>query len=145
MAGMPVVSITRLRVRSWRYILPFFVAALRSAWQAKNSAGSLAVTVLRQPQNTFWTRTVWVSEEPMKSFMLSGPHRPAMRRLLEWCDEASLVHWTQDSFAPPAWPEAHRRLQADGRISKVNHPSEDHRAFRIAALSLPVRGELTLK
>jgi heme-degrading monooxygenase HmoA len=126
-------------------MLPFLVRALQSGWQAKTSDGNLAVSVLRQPQRTFWTRTVWSSEEAMKSFMLSGTHRLVMRMLLEWCDEAALVHWVQDSSAPPAWTEAHSRLQREGRTSKVNYPSDDHRGFRIAALSLPVRGETTLK
>ena len=144
-AGMSVVSITRLRVRSWRYMLPFLVRALQSGWQAKASAGNLAVSVLRQSQRTFWTRTVWTSEEAMKSFMLSGRHRLVMRRLLDWCDEAAVVHWVQDSPEPPAWLEAHRRLQADGRASKVNHPSEDHCAFRISVLPSPVKRETTLK
>jgi len=142
---MPVVSITRLRVRSWRYLLPFFVGALQSAWQAKKAEGNLAVSVLRQPGSVFWTRTVWTSEDAMKSFMLSGPHRGVMRPLLEWCDEAALVHWMQEGSEPPSWPEAHRRLQEEGRTSKVNHPSEHHRAYHIPALRLPIRGEARLK
>jgi len=81
----------------------------------------------------------------MKAYMLSGAHRRAMRRLLDWCDEAAVVHWTQESAQPPDWLEAHQRMQATGRASKVNHPSEDHRAYRIAPLQLPLRGEVTLK
>ena len=142
---MPLVSITRLRVRSWRYLLPFFIRALQSASQAKKAEGNLAVSVLRQPGNVFWTRTVWSSEDAMKSFMLSGPHRQVMRRLLEWCDEAALVHWAQESSEPPSWSEAHKRIQEEGRASKVNHPSEHHRAYLIPPLHLPIRGEARLK
>jgi hypothetical protein len=68
-----------------------------------------------------------------------------MRRLLEWCDEAALVHWMQESEQPPGWAEAHRQLQEAGRTSKVNHPSEDHRARRIPALHTPIHGETRLK
>jgi hypothetical protein len=68
----------------------------------------------------------------MKAFMLAGAHRKVMRQLLEWCDEAALVHWQQKSDQQPDWREAHRRLQAEGRRSKVNHPSQDHENFRIA-------------
>jgi len=67
----------------------------------------------------------------MKAFMLAGPHRKVMRRLLEWCDEAALVHWQQETDREPEWSEAHRRLQVEGRRSKVNHPSSDHESFRI--------------
>ena len=47
--------------------------------------------------------------------MMAAPHGPTMRKLLEWCDEASLVHWTQDEAELPSWEEAHRRLLHEGR------------------------------
>ena len=56
--------------------------------------------------------------------MQAEPHGPAMRKLLEWCDEAALVHWTQEDEELPTWTEAHRRMLREGRPSKVNHPSE---------------------
>lgn len=67
----------------------------------------------------------------MKAFMLAEPHGPAMRKLLEWCDEAALAHWTQESSELPSWTEAHRQLLRYGRISKVNHPSDAQKGFRI--------------
>src|SRR5215831_8200963 len=119
---MPFVSITRLRVRSWRYLPMFVIQSLRAARQAKLAPGSLSVSVLRDADWAFWTRTVWRDETAMRSFMRSGVHRRVMARLPEWCDEAALVHWAQDSSEPPSWPEAHRRLQGAGRRSRVNHP-----------------------
>ena len=68
----------------------------------------------------------------MKVFMLAGAHRLAMPRLLDWCDEAALVHWTQDSADPPEWSEAHRRLQREGRPSKVRNPSDAQTRYEIA-------------
>jgi hypothetical protein len=79
----------------------------------------------------------------MRRFMLAQPHGKTMRKLLEWCDEAALVHWQQDQPDLPSWTEAHRRLQAEGRTSKVLHPSPDHAAFRIAAPA--GGGELRIK
>lgn len=67
----------------------------------------------------------------MKNFMLTSPHGPAMRKLLNWCDEAALVHWSQDDDELPSWGEAHRRMLRGGRPSKVNHPSDEQKAFRI--------------
>ena len=55
---MAFVSITRLRVRSWRHLPAFFVQSLRSAWQAKSEIGCLAVAVLRDTGNAFWTGNV---------------------------------------------------------------------------------------
>jgi Domain of unknown function (DUF3291) len=126
---MPLVSITRLRIRSWRYVPAFLVYALRAAWQAKTAPGNLAVTLLTDQARVFWTRTIWNDEAAMRSFMASGAHRNVMPHLLEWCDEASVVHWTQDSREPPSWAEALRRTLRDGRRSKVNHPSDGHRRF----------------
>jgi hypothetical protein len=130
---MPVVSITRIRVRSWFFLPAFFVQTLRIALQAARADGSLEVSLLRDRRNTFWTSTSWSSEGTMKAFMHAKPHGPTMRRLREWCDEAALVHWTQPGPDLPPWEEAHRRIQQEGRPSKVNHPSAAHAAHAFAA------------
>jgi hypothetical protein len=77
--------------------------------------------------------------------MASGVHRAVMPRLLEWCDEASVAHWLQDSMQTPTWEEVHQRMQRDGRRSKVNHPSEAQRNFDIPAPKMLRIGELRLK
>jgi heme-degrading monooxygenase HmoA len=128
---MPFVSITRLRVRRWRYLPGFLIQSLRAALQAKRATGNLAVSVLRDADRAFWTRTVWRDEAAMRAFMLSGMHRRVMARLPEWCNEAALAHWAQDADEPPSWQEAHRRLQQEGRRSRVSHPSEAQRRFEI--------------
>ena len=56
---MPFVSITRLRVRRWRYVPQFLIQSIRVAWQAKRVAGSLSISVLRVADRAFWTRPVW--------------------------------------------------------------------------------------
>lgn len=142
---MPFVSITRLRVRSWHYLPGFFFRALRSASQAKSAKGNLSVTVLKEARLTFWTRTLWTSEQAMKAYMVSGAHGKVMRKLLDWCDEAAVVHWTQESSEPPSWEEAHRRLHESGRPSKVNHPSENQRTYRIPAPVVSKTSETRLK
>jgi len=142
---MPVVSITRLRVRSWSYFPAFVVQTLRIAWQAARADGNLAVKLLRDRRNTFWTGTSWSSERSMKAFMLARPHGPTMRQLLHWCDEAALVHWTQASAELPSWEEAHKRIQQEGRPSKVNHPSAAHTAHAIPAPTAGQTRELRFK
>jgi hypothetical protein len=111
----------------------FLLRSLRIGQQAKKAPGNLGAKVLPDRHRTFWTATNWESEAAMRAFMLAAPHRPAMRKLLNWCDEASLVHWTQPGPELPTWTQAHARMQSEGRTSKVNHPSEDHRNFVIAA------------
>lgn len=99
--------------------------------QAKRSEGNLGVSLLRDAHLAFWTRTVWTTEETMKAFMLSGAHRQVMPHLLDWCDEAALVHWEQPTDQAPEWQEAHRRIQQEGRRSKVRHPSPAHEKYDI--------------
>jgi hypothetical protein len=127
---MGVVSITRLRVRTWYFLPQFFFYAIRSAGQAARASGNQATRLLRDRNFVFWTATLWATEADMKQFMISGVHGRAMRKLLHWCDEAALVHWSQDHDALPTWLEAHTRLQNEGRRSKVNHPSPAHLAHR---------------
>jgi hypothetical protein len=142
---MPVVSVTRLRVRSWRFAPAFLFTSLRIGVQARNAEGSLAVKVFRDRRNTFWTCTCWDSEASMRAFMIAKPHGPAMYKLLEWCDEAALVRWTQGGAELPSWSEAHGRMQREGRTSKVNHPSEAQKAFRIDAPGPSAKSEVRLK
>jgi hypothetical protein len=142
---MAIISVTRLRVRSWFYLPAFLFRSLRVGQQAKKAPGSLRVKVLQDGMSTFWTCTCWESEAAMKAFMLAEPHGPAMRKLLNWCDEAALVRWSQPEPDLPTWTEAHQRMQSEGRTSKVNHPSEAQRRFVIKPPPANPRSEARLK
>jgi Domain of unknown function (DUF3291) len=109
----------------------FIFSAVRTRAQALAASGNIAVNLKRGPRNAFWTCTAWDSEASMRAFMVAHPHGPAMRKLIEWCDEASVVHWTQDSAQLPSWTEAHQRMLREGRVSKVNHPSPAQIAYHI--------------
>jgi len=128
---MALISVTRLRVRAFRYFPGFLFFALVSARQARRARGNLGSSLLADAKRTFWTLTAWEDEASMREFMMAPPHRRAMPRLLDWCDEASVSHWLQESPELPDWREAHRRLVAEGRRSKVRHPSPAHEAFEI--------------
>jgi hypothetical protein len=128
---MPFVSVTRLRLRSARYLVPFMIYALMSSRQARRSRGNLGVKLLRDANQTFWTLTAWQKDEDMRSFMMAGSHRRAMPTLLDWCDEASVAHWSQETSELPRWDQAHRKLVEQGRPSKVRFPSSDQVAGRI--------------
>ena len=123
---MPFISVTRLRLRSIRYLPSFAVYTLRSLGQVKWSPGFQSGNLLLDQSWTFWTMTAWDSEESMRGYMTSGPHKAAMPKLLDWCDEASVVHWFQEETVLPAWTEADRRMRASGRASKVRNPSPQH-------------------
>jgi len=59
---MPLVSVTRLRVRLWRYLPAFLIQSFRALRQAKRADGNLAASVLRDANFAFWTRSVWTEE-----------------------------------------------------------------------------------
>ena len=142
---MPLVSITRLRVRSWFYLPAFVVQSQRIARQAARADGNLAVKLFGDRRNAFWTATSWSSEGSMKAFMHAKPHGPTMRSLLQWCDEAAVVHWTQAGTELPSWEEAHRRMQQEGRPSKVYHPSAAQTAYTIPEPTPGARREVRFR
>jgi heme-degrading monooxygenase HmoA len=132
---MVYVSVTRLRVRSARYLLAFIPRVWSSGRQAKEAVGFLGGKLLYEFPLTFWTATTWADEAAMRAYRISGAHRDAMPLLLDWCDEAAVAHWSQSSAILPDWMdwlEAHRRMVTEGRLSKVNYPSSAQAAARIA-------------
>ena len=128
---MPLISVTRLRIRSPWFLPAFFWYALRSRLQARRAPGCLAAETLNDANRAFWTRTAWAGEAAMRAYMTSDAHRRAMPKLKDWCDEASITHWQQDNAALPDWREAHRQMAELGRPSKVRHPAPAHLAFHI--------------
>ena len=127
-----LVSVTRLRVRSGRYLLPFVWETYLSQRQASRAPGFLGGRLLLDAHRTFWTLTVWESERAMKAFRGTAPHAKVMARLVEWCDEASYAHWIPTGSSVPSWPEAYEHLVGEGRLSRVAHPSPTHDARQFA-------------
>ncbi|MET0374313.1 MAG: DUF3291 domain-containing protein [Rhizorhabdus sp.] len=95
--------------------------------QTKRADGFLDGSLLADRKRTFWTITIWRDQAAMRAYMTSGAHLKAMPKLLGWCDEASVVHWSQDNAVMPDWQEADRRMRMEGRSSKVLNPSPNHR------------------
>jgi hypothetical protein len=123
---MSFVSVTRLRIRSTRFMPFFAVHTLRSISQVKHAPGFKGGALLADRSWTFWTLTIWDSQDSMRRFMTSGSHRAVMPHLLHWCDEASVVHWDQPEDDLPPWSEADKRMRESGRASKVKFPSSCH-------------------
>ncbi len=123
---MPFVSLTRLRIRSVRFLPAFGIHTLRTLRQVKSSRGFLTGALLPNRSFTFWTLTAWDTQESMRQYILTGDHKRAMPHLLHWCDEASVAHWDQPSASLPTWEEADRRMRQTGRASKVLRPSPHH-------------------
>lgn len=127
---MIFVSLTRLRIRSIRFLPPFVVHAMRSLAQVKRAPGFKGGALLADRSWTFWTLTTWDRQESMRTYMITGSHQKAMPHLLDWCDEASVAHWTQPEGALPTWEEADQKIREIGRASKVRHPSPQHASLK---------------
>lgn len=123
---MAFVSLTRLRIRSLRFVPVFYLYTTRSLAQVKKAGGFRTGALLADRRWTFWTMTAWDTQESMRAYMVNGSHRQAMPHLLQWCDEASVAHWTQADDTIPSWAEADQRMRESGRISKVRYPSPQH-------------------
>lgn len=128
---MPIVSVTRLHLRSPRYLLPFFLYTHRSRRQAKSSPGNLGVRVRKTNGLAFWTLTLWRDMAAMRSFVMASPHKVAMQKLANWCDEAAFAHWNQETTELPTWDIAVDKLRVSGHLGTVLHPSEKHKAGEI--------------
>jgi hypothetical protein len=123
---MNFVSVTRLRIRSWRFVPGFLYFTLLSWMQARRAEGNRGTSIKRDLHLTFWTITVWRDEHTMREFRNHGAHQRAMPKLRAWCDEATYAHWQQDGAEPPDLASAFERLVREGIVSLVTHPSPDH-------------------
>lgn len=123
---MPLVSVTRLRLRKLRFLPTFAWFAVRSSIQSKQSEGNLKTLTIKDRGLTFWTITLWRDQEVMRAFRNAGSHREAMPKLSEWCDEATYVHWEQEHVIAPYLKTAYDRLVTDGVVSCLKYPSSNH-------------------
>jgi antibiotic biosynthesis monooxygenase len=142
---VPAISVTRLRLRSFRYLPRFAWFVRLTINQAQRAPGFLGGRLALEPPRGFWTITVWRDDQAMKAFRDEGDHRRAMPHLLDWCDEASFTHWMQESNEPPDLDEARRRMIVEGRLSKVRHPSPAQAERRMAPSSAALMGGPSLR
>jgi hypothetical protein len=128
---VPIVSITRARLRSIRFLLPFARCSLRCWWQATNTAVNLGVRLRKTRGLRFWTLTIWENEDALKAYrdiLLRGKVMPRARH---WFDENSAAHWEQESMKMPSWENAASLLKERGHFSEVDHPSKSQKSGQI--------------
>ena len=128
---MPLIVVTRLRLKDPALFDEFFAAAVAVVEQATKSAGNLGADVLADANNTYWTRTAWQGRELMDAFVGAQPHLNTMDRIADWCDEATFTDWEQAGPDLPDWQTSYRRLVAEGKAASLTEPTDAHqtRAF----------------
>jgi hypothetical protein len=76
---------------------------------------------------------LWTDQAAMRAYQLSGPHKKAMPKLGEWCDEAAVAHREQAADQLPSAEEALQYMRHNGRTSRLSHPSSGHAAEQTVA------------
>ena len=125
---MPVIVVTRLRLKDPALLDEFFTAAVAAIEQAQKSDGNLGADALADANNAWWSVSAWQERRPMQAFVDREPHVSISKRLDHFCDEATFVDWEQASPDLPDWQTSWRHLTADGKVAELTHPSDANQA-----------------
>jgi len=123
---MPVIVVTRLRLRDLAVFDEFFAAAVAVTELARTSEGNLGADVLAEAENTYWTRTSWRDRRSMDAFVGTEPHLTTMSRISDWCDEATFTDWEADAPGLPAWQDGYARIVTDGKPASLAYGTAAH-------------------
>lgn len=123
---MYFVSVTRLRLRSPRFLPQFAWHNWRTVRQTVRTPGFLDGRLLADARHTYWTLTLWEQEAAMRYLRDRGAHRQAMPKLQDWCDEAATAHWQQMDANLPSFAIAHDCLTTSAHFTRLKTPSEAH-------------------
>jgi hypothetical protein len=121
--AMPIMVVTRLRLRNPELLDEFFTDAVAAIEQAMKSEGNLGADALADANNAWWSVSAWQERRLMRAFVDSEPHRTISARLDHYCDEATFVDWEQASPDLPDWQTSWRHLTADGLVAQLTSPS----------------------
>ncbi len=124
---MPYLSITRLKLKSLYYLVPFSIHTEQIVSQIRASPGFLQGKLLGTLDLSMRTATLWASAAEMRSFHQQGAHRQVMGKLDAWSSEAAAGHQvvTGDTF--PSWGEMNQWLRTTGNFFPLSQPSQHHR------------------
>ena len=120
---MPVIVVTRLRLKDPGLLDEFFTDAVAAIEQAQKSGGNLGADALADADNAWWSVSSWQARGAMQAFVDSEPHRTITTRLDHYCDEATFVDWEQDSPALPDWQTSWRHITVDGQVAELTDAS----------------------
>ena len=128
---MPIIVVTRLRLRDPSLLDEFFTHAAAVLEQAMKSQGNLGADALAEAHDAWWSVTAWQDRAQMEGYVNTDPHLSTETLLDHLCDEATFVDWEQASPQLPDWQTSWRRLVDDGHSATLTNPSEANqsRAF----------------
>ncbi|MDA0268158.1 MAG: hypothetical protein O2890_11870 [Cyanobacteria bacterium] len=133
------VSVTRLRLRSWRHWPLFTWHNLWITRQATRTPGFVGGYLGADRDKVYWTVTLWERQAAMALLRDQGAHRRVMPRLQDWCDEAAVAHWQQATPDLPSVEQAYQVLLKKGHLTGLKHPNREHQQHQIAPPVAPAR------
>ena len=105
---MPVIVVTRLRLRDPALLDEFFTDAVAAIEQAMKPEGNLGADALADANNAWWSVTAWQERGLMRAFVDSEPHLGISARgatvpavLAEVRELAAVRHPAQECPARP--------------------------------------------
>jgi hypothetical protein len=137
---MPVIAVTRLRLRDPVLLDEFFTHAVALIEQATKSDGNLGVDALAEAHDAWWSVTAWQERRLMEAYVLTEPHLSTSALLDHLCDEATFVDWEQADSKLPDWQTSWRRLVADGFSATLTNPSDANQTRSFPAPVEPPSG-----
>ena len=123
---MSVLSITRLRLKSYGYLAQFLIHNEKIFQQIRKSEGFIRGKEVTAFDLSMWTCTLWKSDGLLRSFYLNGAHQKAMLNIDRWSSEAATFHQDIDSFDLPSCRRMIDLLEKNGHFTKLTDPSENH-------------------
>jgi quinol monooxygenase YgiN len=120
---MPVIVVTRLRLRDPALLDEFFTDAVAAIEQATKSEGNLGADALADANNAWWSVSAWQDRRQLRAYVDREPHQSISMRLDHFCDEATFVDWEQASPDLPDWQTSWHHLTADGKVAELTHAS----------------------
>ena len=101
---MPIIVVTRLRLKDPALLDEFFTDAVAAIEQATKADGNLGADALADANNAWWSVSSWQDRRLMQAFVDADPHLGIQAHLDHFCDEATFVDWEQASPDLPDWP-----------------------------------------
>ncbi len=123
---MPILTVTRLRLRSIRFLPEFLLRSQAIFKQTRSPQGNLGVKLRKTKGLAFWTLTAWDSPQAMVQFVREPLHFRAIPMLDHWCDQAATVTWSNPTEVWPSWNQAAARLGNAGQLYELTRPSPEH-------------------
>ena len=127
---------TRLRLKSFLYLIPFFIQNEKILSQLRASQGFVKGKILAAPNLSMWTATLWASEQDLRAFYLNGEHGETIEKINEWSSDSAKYHQLTESDEIPSWENVRLQLIKSGRFQDLTEPSFDHINGEISKLGI---------